>query len=194
MTRLLMNAASLLCLFRLSSSHPLLNPPDILNAGRHLSAVEFHSLLQSAGKLLDEESPTDDKKLVLLDARNLYETIIGKFHTPSVETLDPSIRQYNDLPSWIDENAEQLRGKHFLMYCPGGIKCEMASAYVRSKRAGFENVFQVVVFFVGLPLMIILLAAAALTVECLFWSVIVARAQCFKTRKARRGGYNFARS
>ncbi|KAK0600405.1 hypothetical protein LWI29_014613 [Acer saccharum] len=30
------------------SSHPLLNPPDISNAGRHLSAVEFHSLLQSA--------------------------------------------------------------------------------------------------------------------------------------------------
>ncbi|KAK0599572.1 hypothetical protein LWI29_006509 [Acer saccharum] len=34
------------------SSHPLLNPPDISNAGRHLSAVEFHSLLQSAGKYL----------------------------------------------------------------------------------------------------------------------------------------------
>ncbi|KAH7521052.1 hypothetical protein JRO89_XSUnG0123600 [Xanthoceras sorbifolium] len=124
------------------SSHPLLNPPDISNAGRHLSAVEFHSLLQSAGKLLDEESPTDDKKLVLLDARNLYETRIGKFHTPSVETLDPGIRQYSDLPSWIDENAEQLRGKHILMYCTGGIRCEMASAYVRSKGAGFENVFQ----------------------------------------------------
>ncbi|KAK4852801.1 hypothetical protein QYF36_027168 [Acer negundo] len=90
------------------SSHPLLNPPDISNAGRHLSAVEFNSLLQSAGKLLDEESLTDDKKLVLLDARNLYETRIGKFHTPSVETLDPSIRQYSDLPSWIGENAEQL--------------------------------------------------------------------------------------
>ncbi|KAK4851909.1 hypothetical protein QYF36_019350 [Acer negundo] len=30
------------------SFHPLLIPPDISNAGRHLSAVEFHSLLQSA--------------------------------------------------------------------------------------------------------------------------------------------------
>ena len=68
-----------------------------------------------AGKHLDEETPTDDKKLVLLDARNLYETRIGKFHMPSVETLDLSIRQYSDLPSWIDENAEQLRGKHILM-------------------------------------------------------------------------------
>lgn len=32
------------------SSHPLLSPPDVSNAGRHLSAVEFHSVLQSAGK------------------------------------------------------------------------------------------------------------------------------------------------
>lgn len=28
-------------------------------------------------------------------------------------------------------------------YCTGGIRCEMASAYIRSKGAGFENVFQV---------------------------------------------------
>ncbi|MCH88118.1 rhodanese-like domain-containing protein 6, partial [Trifolium medium] len=27
-------------------------------------------------------------------------------------------------------------------YCTGGIRCEMASAYIRSKGAGFENVFQ----------------------------------------------------
>lgn len=124
------------------SSHPLLNPPDVSNAGRHLSAVEFHSILQSTGQVLDKENATDDKKLVLLDARNLYETRIGKFRTPSVETLDPEIRQFSDLPTWIDNNAQQLQGKHVLMYCTGGIRCEMASAYVRSKGAGFENVFQ----------------------------------------------------
>uniref|UniRef100_A0A7C9DRD5 Rhodanese domain-containing protein n=1 Tax=Opuntia streptacantha TaxID=393608 RepID=A0A7C9DRD5_OPUST len=28
------------------------------------------------------------------------------------------------------------------MYCTGGIRCEMASAYIRSKGTGFENVFQ----------------------------------------------------
>lgn len=31
-------------------------------------------------------------------------------------------------------------------YCTGGIRCEMASAYIRSKGAGFENVFQVGVY------------------------------------------------
>ncbi|RWW25098.1 hypothetical protein GW17_00010574 [Ensete ventricosum] len=28
-------------------------------------------------------------------------------------------------------------------YCTGGIRCETASAYIKSKGAGFENVFQV---------------------------------------------------
>ncbi|KAJ6737771.1 THIOSULFATE SULFURTRANSFERASE/RHODANESE-LIKE DOMAIN-CONTAINING PROTEIN 2 [Salix viminalis] len=122
--------------------YPLVKAPDVSNAGRHLSAVEFHSALQSAGKLVDKESLAEDKGLVLLDARNLYETRIGKFDMPNVDTLDPRIRQYSDLPSWIDDNSEQLRGKNVLMYCTGGIRCEMASAYIRSKGAGFENVFQ----------------------------------------------------
>lgn len=51
----------------------------------------------------------------MLDARNLYETRIGKFHMPTVETLDPGIRQYSDLPSWIDDNSDKLRGKRVLM-------------------------------------------------------------------------------
>ncbi|KAL5580374.1 hypothetical protein UlMin_012816, partial [Ulmus minor] len=124
------------------SSYPLPKSPKISNAGKHLSAAEFHFFLQNAAQSFDKEDLKKDKELVLLDARNLYETRIGKFHTPNVETLDPSIRQYSDLPSWIDDNADQLRGKNVLMYCTGGIRCEMASAYIRSKGAGFENVFQ----------------------------------------------------
>ncbi|KAJ8752263.1 hypothetical protein K2173_003899 [Erythroxylum novogranatense] len=124
------------------SPNPLLKSPDISNAGRHLSAKEFHSVLLSACQLAEKDSLTENKKLVLLDARNLYETRIGKFDIPISETLDPGIRQYSDLASWIDSNAEQLRGKNVLMYCTGGIRCEMASAYIKSKGAGFEHVFQ----------------------------------------------------
>ncbi|XP_014512124.1 rhodanese-like domain-containing protein 6 [Vigna radiata var. radiata] len=118
------------------SSHPLLKAPDISNAGMHLSALDFHSSLHNAYK----ESP--ENGLVLLDARNLYETRIGKFHVPNVETLDPQVRQYSDLSSWIDDNGDRLKGKNIFMYCTGGIRCEMASAYIKSKGAGFENVFQ----------------------------------------------------
>ncbi|CAK9179574.1 unnamed protein product [Ilex paraguariensis] len=123
-------------------SRPLLKSPEISSAGRHLSADEFHSVLQNAGQLQGRGSPSSDTRLVLLDARNLYETRIGKFHSLNVETLNPEIRQYSDLASWIDNNSEQLRGNCVLMYCTGGIRCEMASAYIRAKGAGFENVFQ----------------------------------------------------
>ncbi|CAH9087558.1 unnamed protein product [Cuscuta europaea] len=120
------------------SSFPLPKSLDVSNAGAHLSAVEFHSVLCDAG------NPKEKRKnrTLLLDARNLYETRIGKFSTPNVETLDPEIRQYSDLPSWIDNNAEKLKGKNILMYCTGGIRCEMASAYIKTKGAGFEHVFQ----------------------------------------------------
>ncbi|XP_060667938.1 rhodanese-like domain-containing protein 6 [Ziziphus jujuba] len=124
------------------SSNPLLKSPAISNAGTHLSAAEFHSVLQNAGHVMDNDRTTPSEGIVLLDARNLYETRIGKFHKSNVETLDPGIRQYSDLPSWIDDNSDQLQGKHILMYCTGGIRCEMASAYIRSKGVGFENVFQ----------------------------------------------------
>eukprot|EP00268_Persea_americana_P039617 TRINITY_DN3924_c0_g1_i3.p1 TRINITY_DN3924_c0_g1~~TRINITY_DN3924_c0_g1_i3.p1 ORF type:complete len:606 (-),score=112.89 TRINITY_DN3924_c0_g1_i3:169-1986(-) len=124
------------------SPYPFLKSPAISNAGRHLSAVEFHSVLQNGGNSLEDNGSDQNKGLILLDARNVYETRIGKFQTPNVETLDPNIRQYSDLPAWIDNHSEQLRGNHILMYCTGGIRCEMASAYIRSKGAGYENVFQ----------------------------------------------------
>ncbi|TVU49729.1 hypothetical protein EJB05_01058 [Eragrostis curvula] len=123
--------------------NPTVAPPEISSAGRHLSAAEFHSVLQNVARTsLDAEAPVEKNEVVVLDARNVYETRIGKFNVPNVETLDPEIRQYSDLPSWIDEHTEKLRGKSILMYCTGGIRCEMASAYIRSKGEGFENVFQ----------------------------------------------------
>uniref|UniRef100_A0A453JYV8 Rhodanese domain-containing protein n=1 Tax=Aegilops tauschii subsp. strangulata TaxID=200361 RepID=A0A453JYV8_AEGTS len=91
-------------------SNPSLTTPDISFAGRHLSAAEFHSVLQSVGTGSDTEAPAGQNDVVVLDARNLYETRIGKFHVPNVETLHPEIRQYSDLPLWIDEHTEKLRG------------------------------------------------------------------------------------
>ncbi|KAJ8529634.1 hypothetical protein K7X08_036469 [Anisodus acutangulus] len=124
------------------SSCPLPRSPEISNAGKHLSASEFHSVLHNVGNSQDKLIPSSNRGTVLIDARNLFETRIGKFCPPNVETLDPEIRQYSDLPSWIDNNSNKLRGNNILMYSTGGIRCEMASAYIRSKGAGFGNVFE----------------------------------------------------
>lgn len=148
-------------------SHPSVTSPSISNAGKHLSATEFHSVLQTTGGKSLEDSNLDgldldtsleplalqsecefgddqhNGKVVLLDARNTYETRIGKFLPPKgIQTLEPNIRQYSDLPAWIDTHADELRGNHILMYCTGGVRCEMASAYIRMKGSGYENVYQ----------------------------------------------------
>ncbi|KXZ48398.1 hypothetical protein GPECTOR_28g805 [Gonium pectorale] len=89
----------------------------------------------------DGDSPLGP--VVLLDARNVYETRIGHFDAgPTVPTLDPRTRAFSDLPAWLDEHEEALRNRTVLMYCTGGVRCERASAYLREKGAGFERVFQ----------------------------------------------------
>ncbi|GLI64783.1 hypothetical protein VaNZ11_008187 [Volvox africanus] len=81
--------------------------------------------------------------VVLLDARNIYETRIGHFHAgPSVTTLDPRTRCFSDLPAWLDAHEELLRNRTVLMYCTGGVRCERASAYLQEKGPEFNRVFQ----------------------------------------------------
>jgi predicted sulfurtransferase len=95
--------------------------PDTLPAqesGRHLTPQEAHNLLQ--------ERPKD---LVVLDARNQYEWEIGAF----ADAVKPPIDNFRELPSYLDNNLEYFRDKQVLMYCTGGVRCERASAYLKSK-------------------------------------------------------------
>merc|ERR1711991_499868 len=44
------------------------------------------------------------------------------------------MRNFTQFKHYIDDvGPEMLNGKRVLMYCTGGIRCETASAYVRSK-------------------------------------------------------------
>jgi predicted sulfurtransferase len=100
-------------------------PYDIeRDGGKHLSPEEFHAVL--------EEAPED---LVVLDVRNRFEYAIGHFVDKSGRTAkDPNMRNFTQFKHYIDAVGPQmLDGKRVLMYCTGGIRCETASAYVRSK-------------------------------------------------------------
>ena len=57
--------------------------------GVHLSPVEFHNILQ------DAMTNKNEKDIVLIDVRNIYETRIGSFIVPSdhVLKLDPFTRK-----------------------------------------------------------------------------------------------------
>jgi predicted sulfurtransferase len=88
------------------------------NSGLHLSPEETHNLIT--------QNPQD---LVILDARNDYEWEIGRFNN----AITPNIKNFRDLPKYLDENLDQFKDKQVLMYCTGGIRCERASAYLNEK-------------------------------------------------------------
>ena len=59
-----------------------------------------------------------------------------------VEVLQPHIRTFSELPGWLASNRQRLAHKRVLMYCTGGVRCERASAYVRSLGDAFQDVHQ----------------------------------------------------
>ena len=93
------------------------------DGGRHLTPSEAHELLN--------HKPDD---LVILDARNRYESQIGTF----TGSLTPPIDNFRDLPAYIDAHVEEFKDKTVLMHCTGGIRCERASAYLKSKGVAKE--------------------------------------------------------
>ncbi len=95
--------------------------------GEHLTPQQVHELLQN--------KPSN---LVVLDARNEVEWRIGKF----TDAITPPINHFREFPAYIDTHAEQFKDKQVLMYCTGGIRCERASAYLKSKNIA-EKVFQI---------------------------------------------------
>lgn len=98
--------------------------PSIHMTGVHLEPKEYHE------KMMEEET-------VIIDVRNHYEAAIGKFQPPpnGATYIDPMMRKSTEFPVWLDkpETKEMLRGKQVLMYCTGGVRCERASALLRTK-------------------------------------------------------------
>jgi UPF0176 protein len=91
--------------------------------GERLDPVAFYEAMQ-------------DPEAVLLDARNHYETDLGRFKG----AICPGITNFRDFPAWFEEHAEEFRGKKILTYCTGGIRCEKLSGYLR--QSGCEEVYQ----------------------------------------------------
>ncbi len=109
--------------------HLGLNPAIVTtkDAGQHLTPQQTHQLLSHA-----------PKDLVILDARNNYESAVGTF----VGAITPDIRYFRQLPQYIDENIDQFKDKTVLMFCTGGIRCERATAYLNQKQVA-SKVYQV---------------------------------------------------
>lgn len=79
-----------------------------------------------------------DAEVMVLDTRNTYEHSIGSFKN----AIQPETTNFREFPAWLDQvEASGLdKNKKVAMFCTGGIRCEKASSFMRSK--GFENIYQ----------------------------------------------------
>jgi UPF0176 protein len=76
-----------------------------------------------------------DPDTIVIDTRNDYEVAIGTFKG----ALDPKTASFRAFPEWVAAHRSELEGRKVAMFCTGGIRCEKATAYVRS--LGIEDVF-----------------------------------------------------
>jgi UPF0176 protein len=93
---------------------------NVFNASKGLKPKQWNKFLK--------ENP----EAILFDARNDYESNIGKFKG----AITPKIKNFSD----IKPEVEKLpKDKPVLTYCTGDIRCEYLSAYMKHK--GFKDVY-----------------------------------------------------
>lgn len=101
-------------------------PVNLKNQGEHVSAGRWRQMLENESDAL------------LLDVRNHYEWEVGRFaqaELPPCETFRDFEKYAETLKSRFDHKKKKI-----MMYCTGGIRCEVYSALLKEK--GFENVYQ----------------------------------------------------
>jgi UPF0176 protein len=92
-------------------------------AAPYLEPEELQSLLDNG------------EELYLVDARNNYESVVGKFDG----AITPDIGHFREFPEAV-KSLSHLKKKKIVTYCTGGVRCEKASALM--KKEGFEQVYQ----------------------------------------------------
>lgn len=100
---------------------------DLRLIGKHLSSQEWRQMLE-----------TKDPDTILVDVRNDYEWKVGHFDG----AILPELETFRDFNEYIDHlktlyNAEKTK---VMMYCTGGIRCELYSALMKQK--GFDTIYQ----------------------------------------------------
>lgn len=100
---------------------------DLGLRGEHVSPEQWTQML----KKRDEET-------LILDVRNDYEWEIGHFEGAEL----PDLETFREFPKYARELKEKRDPEKtkVMMYCTGGIRCELYSALL--KKEGFKNVYQ----------------------------------------------------
>jgi UPF0176 protein len=100
-------------------------PCDVKNTGEHVSPAKWKEMLES------------EEPYFLLDVRNQYEWEVGHFEGAVL----PPLEKFRDFPRYADELQKKLPADtKVMMYCTGGIRCELYSALLKER--GFQSVYQ----------------------------------------------------
>jgi len=99
---------------------------DMSQKGEHVSPAEWLEMLNSGEDYL------------VLDVRNDYEWEIGHFEGATL----PPCQTFREFPSYADQLKQEIdpATTKVMMYCTGGIRCELFSALLKQK--GFQHVYQ----------------------------------------------------
>jgi UPF0176 protein len=95
--------------------------------GEHVSPIQWKKMLENK-----------DEHTIIMDVRNDYEWKIGHFEGADL----PPLEMFREFPSYAKKLKEERDPKKtkVMMYCTGGIRCELYSALLRQE--GFEKVYQ----------------------------------------------------
>eukprot|EP01041_Mallomonas_annulata_P004289 gene4289-8527_t len=107
--------------------------PEIITMGACMSTLSTERGVYVEPEDWNELISSPD--VILIDTRNDYEIDIGTFQG----ALNPNTQTFRQFPEYIEKNFPSKSTK-VAMYCTGGIRCEKASAFMKSK--GYENIYQ----------------------------------------------------
>lgn len=99
---------------------------DLSQRGTHVTPSQWQTMLEA------------DEGQVLIDVRNDYEWKLGRFANAELPPCE-TFREFADYADALKEKVDPGKTP-VMMYCTGGIRCELYSAVLRQK--GFENIYQ----------------------------------------------------
>lgn len=97
---------------------------DPEEGGKHISPEKLNELYS--------QNPDD---LVIIDMRNDIEYKVGHFQG----AINPEVKHFRDVPK-VMEKFKDAKDKTVVMYCTGGVRCELATPFFRKQ--GFKKVYQ----------------------------------------------------
>ena len=129
--------------FKVHMHHEQVFPRTTVKLKKQLVALDHNANPHKGGvhvapdkwrQMLEEEK----ENVLLLDVRNNYEWEIGHFEGAIKPELD-SFRKFPEYAKELKKTYDPNKTK-VMMYCTGGIRCELYSALMKDE--GFETVYQ----------------------------------------------------